>query len=71
VVAPKRQPRSQGAKLGSRQTGGGRAGGGLMVCRWYGLTLRRGKEEVQITYRRLAENCHSIERLIGISMRVG
>jgi len=27
-----------------------------MVWRWYGLTHRRGKEEVQITYRRLPDN---------------
>jgi len=40
-----------GRKAESEQKAGGRAGGGLMVCRWYGLTHRRGKEDPQKTTR--------------------
>jgi len=43
------------SQLEGRRYGVWRAGGGLMVCRWYGVTLSRGTEEVQETYSRLKE----------------
>jgi len=41
-----------------------------MVWRWYGLTLRRGTEEVQITYRRLPDNPEITMKDQRESMRV-